>query len=139
MKLEPIYYTFRNFYIPKPKISYTYDNVIEHAYHIVYDIFEISKEQIKSKTRKREVVNARRVVAYLGYKYTNWTLAKIGLELGGRDHSTVIHARESLNDLILYDKVYQKQLEKCERYMCSMFREVIRDEEEFYKFSKSRV
>jgi chromosomal replication initiator protein len=48
------------------------------------------------KTRKQEVVIARQVAMYLAKELTNCSLKTIGLNFGGRDHSTVIHAYQTV-------------------------------------------
>jgi chromosomal replication initiator protein len=59
-----------------------------------------SPEKIKSKTRKREVVLARQLISWHATMYTNLKLKDIGEELGGQDHTTVIHSRDTIDDLL---------------------------------------
>nr|MBC8465806.1 chromosomal replication initiator protein DnaA [bacterium] len=63
---------------------------------IVSNEFEIPSDLLRSKTRKREIVEARQVAMYLCTEFTTLTLKAIGLQFGGRDHATVIHSRESI-------------------------------------------
>jgi chromosomal replication initiation ATPase DnaA len=60
----------------------------------------VSVEDQKSKTRKKEVVNARQLTMYFASLHTLSSLNFIGLFLGNRDHSTVIHGRETIKNLI---------------------------------------
>jgi chromosomal replication initiator protein len=53
--------------------------------------FNVSEAQLTGKGRSKRVAQARMVVMYLARQYTDLTLAQIGAELGGRDHSTVSH------------------------------------------------
>lgn len=55
---------------------------------------------LNMKTRKREVVLARQYCMYLLYLCSDMSLKAIGREFGGRDHSTVIHAKTTIQDLI---------------------------------------
>lgn len=66
-------------------------------------VFDVSSDQIRSKTRKKNIVYARKVAMYLSKKMTRQSLVSIGLHFGGRDHSTVIHAIESIEQLIKTD------------------------------------
>ncbi|MEL6413198.1 MAG: helix-turn-helix domain-containing protein, partial [Bacteroidota bacterium] len=63
------------------------------------------------KSRKREVVLARQTAMYLSKKYTNHSLKSIGDYFGGRDHSTVIHALQTINDLLDTNPPFRRSLE----------------------------
>ena len=60
----------------------------------------VSIEQIKGRSRKVECVTARQIVMYLLRKHHQIGLVTIGLVLGGRDHSTVIHGIECVEDAL---------------------------------------
>jgi len=53
---------------------------------------------VREKTRKQEIVEARQMAMYLSKKYTKSSLKTIGLQFGGRDHSTVIHAISTIEE-----------------------------------------
>jgi chromosomal replication initiator protein len=61
---------------------------------------------MQAKVRKKEFVKARHYAMYAVCKYTNLSLKQIGSMFGNRDHSTVIHARDTIDDLIKFDKSY---------------------------------
>ncbi|MEQ8472685.1 MAG: chromosomal replication initiator protein DnaA [Marinoscillum sp.] len=73
---------------------------IDYIQKTVSDYFKVSQEDLKAKTRKKEIVIARQVAMYFSKDYTNHSLKSIGYHFGGRDHSTVIHAVQSVNDMI---------------------------------------
>jgi len=85
---------------------------IEHIQRLVGDHLNISIEDIKSKTRKRDIVQARQISMYFAKKLTNTSLCNIGKQFGGRDHSTVIHACQTVNDLLDTDKEYSNRLQE---------------------------
>ena len=58
--------------------------------------FNITKKLLLSPNRTKKVAFARQIAMFLGREYTNLSLAQIGQELGGRDHSTVIYACEKI-------------------------------------------
>lgn len=60
--------------------------------------FSMTVEELKSKSRKKEVVTARQVAMYLAKEHTQYSLKAIGYHFGGRDHATVIHAIRSVQD-----------------------------------------
>lgn len=72
----------------------------DYIQDFVSEYFDVSVELLKSKTRRREIVVARQVGMYLTKEFTNLSLKSIGFHYGGRDHTTVIHAINTVNDLI---------------------------------------
>ncbi len=62
--------------------------------------FQLSPLDLKSGRRDRETALARQVAMYLTRQETNCSLAQIGMELGNRDHSTVIHACKKIESYI---------------------------------------
>jgi chromosomal replication initiator protein len=85
---------------------------IEYIQKLVCDYFGISIDQVKSKTRKREIVQARQISMYFAKDLTKSSLKTIGMHFGGRDHSTVIHACQTVNDLIETDKKFKADVEE---------------------------
>ncbi|MBV6644541.1 MAG: chromosomal replication initiator protein DnaA [Cyclobacteriaceae bacterium] len=73
---------------------------IDYIQKTVSDYFSVNQDDLKAKTRKKEIVIARQVAMYFSKDYTNHSLKSIGYHFGGRDHSTVIHAVQSVNDMI---------------------------------------
>ncbi len=88
---------------------------IEYIIRVVCEYFKISIELIGSKTRKREVVQARHVVMHFAKKYTKHSLAQIGEKCGGRDHATVLHALRTVDNIQETDKEFRKHLENIEK------------------------
>jgi len=72
------------------------DLSIEEILSIVCHYFQIPEDQVRAKTRKQEVVQARQVAMYFAKQFTKHSLKTIGLHFGGRDHSTVIHGIQSV-------------------------------------------
>lgn len=62
----------------------------------VGNYFSINPEDFKSKKRTKDLAFARQVAMYLCCELTDLSLPKIGEEFGGRDHTTVIHARDKI-------------------------------------------
>jgi chromosomal replication initiator protein len=88
---------------------------IEAIQRTVCDYFNIPEDLIRAKTRKQEIVNARQVAMYLAKELTNCSLKTIGLHFGGRDHSTVIHAYQSVEDQMRIDQKYQANVQQIRR------------------------
>lgn len=85
---------------------------IEFIQKLVCDYFTIPVELVKSKTRKREIVQARQISMYYAKDLTKSSLKTIGMHFGGRDHSTVIHACQTVNDLMETDKKFKADIEE---------------------------
>ena len=83
---------------------------IPYIQDVVCDYFGIRKEQLLSKTRKREIALPRQLAMYFSKEYTNATFAKIGEEMGGKDHTTVMYACETIKDVSKVDKEIKKYL-----------------------------
>lgn len=73
---------------------------IDYIQKTVSEYFNVRSEDLKAKTRKKEIVIARQLAMYFSKDYTNHSLKSIGNHFGGRDHSTVIHALQSVNDML---------------------------------------
>lgn len=74
--------------------------------------YNIEEADIVSRKRKRAIVQARQVVMYLSKELTEASLAAIGAEMGGRDHSTVIYADRAIRDLLDTDTKFQAELKE---------------------------
>jgi len=85
---------------------------IEYIQKLVCDYFGISIDMVKSKTRKREIVQARQISMYFAKDLTKSSLKTIGMHFGGRDHSTVIHACQTVNDLMETDKKFKLDVDE---------------------------
>ncbi|MFA5417900.1 MAG: chromosomal replication initiator protein DnaA [Bacteroidales bacterium] len=80
---------------------------IDFIQKVVCDYFSIALEAINSKTRKREIVQARQLAMYFSKKHTKNSLATIGLHCGNKDHATVLHACRTVHNLTETDKQFR--------------------------------
>ncbi len=62
--------------------------------------FEVNLELLRRRKRNRYIVEPRQVCMYFLSKYTKISLKEIGEKLGGYDHTTVIHAKNTISNLI---------------------------------------
>jgi chromosomal replication initiator protein len=76
----------------------------------VCDYFGIDTNKVREKTRKQEIVEARQIAMFLSKKLTKVSLKTIGLQFGGRDHSTVIHAITTIEDRVKTSSKHQQIL-----------------------------
>lgn len=90
---------------------------IDYIQKSVCEYFKISLEDLKGKSRKKELVIPRQVGIYLAKNYTTLSLKTIGLYFGGRDHSTVIHSIETCEDMMVTDKKFKTQMLELQKRM----------------------
>ena len=83
---------------------------VEYIQEIVSEYFQLSIEELQSKTRKRHVVQARQLAMFFAKKYTKLSLANIGKSIGKRDHATVLHACKTVDNLNETHKQFRKFL-----------------------------
>jgi chromosomal replication initiator protein len=79
---------------------------VEKIQDVVSNYFNIDLKEIHSKSRKREIVQARQVSMFLSKKYTDYSYAHIGNLVGKRDHATVLHACKTVQDSLDIDKSF---------------------------------
>lgn len=92
---------------------------IEQIQKEVASYFKISEEMLKSKKKTQEIVNARQVAMYLCRSLTSSSLKLIGVNFGNRDHSTVIHACQQVQDNMKSSMDYKLQIDQLINLTCS--------------------
>jgi chromosomal replication initiator protein len=88
---------------------------IDYIQKVVCNYFDVPVDSLQSKTRKREIVQARQVAMYFSKNLTKSSLATIGSQIGGKDHATVLHACKTVNNLVETDKQFKNQIEEIEK------------------------
>ncbi len=78
------------------KEALTSDSIIE----AVCNFYKIQRTDLVSKKKNKEIVEPRQICAYLMTELLSIPLVTIGQSLGGRDHTTVIHARDKIAELM---------------------------------------
>ncbi len=88
---------------------------IDFIQKAVCDYFEVPVEKLKEKTRKRQVVQARQLSMYLSKNFTKHSLKAIGKHFGGRDHSTVIHSCQAIQNLMDTDTKFRESVDDLQK------------------------
>ncbi|MCF7804096.1 MAG: chromosomal replication initiator protein DnaA [Candidatus Marinimicrobia bacterium] len=83
---------------------------IEDIQAITGEVMDVSESDLIGKGRKMEVALARQVAMYLSRELTNSSLKTIGLHFGGRDHSTVVHACNVIEEKLKSDETLHSQV-----------------------------
>ncbi len=85
---------------------------IDDIIRVVCTHYGLEPNTIHTKSRKRDVVQARQVAMYLAKTYTDLSTAKIGNLIGNRDHATVLHACKTIKALKDVDKAFQTEMDE---------------------------
>lgn len=93
------------------------DITIDKVQKVVCDYFNITRDDLLSKTRKRQIVQARQIAMYMSRTLINCSLSTIGAEIGGKDHATVLHACSTVNDLMATDKTFKQYVTDIEKML----------------------
>ena len=88
----------------------TIDDILE----TVCKHYGVNQQQVYSKSRKREFVQARQISMYLAQKYTKMPASRIGQLIGGRDHSTVLYSCSSVEKLLKVDQAFREEMNSIE-------------------------
>jgi chromosomal replication initiation ATPase DnaA len=97
----------------KNVISFTEEDVID----IVAQEFNVTKDSILSKSRKRIYVEPRQVISYILKTKYKITLSTIGEFVGGRDHTSIIHYLDVFPIIYKTDKRYRN---KCKNILINV-------------------
>ena len=87
-------------------------NDVHRIQKIVSEYFQISVEDIRSKKRSSNISFPRQIAMYLCRTLTSESFPKIGIEFGGKDHSTVMHSVEKIEKEIRENKDLANIIEK---------------------------
>jgi len=92
------------------KNSFT-DLSIDQIVKYVCREMKVSERQMLGKGRTMEVALARQLAMFLSKELTSASLANIGIHIGGRDHSTVIHACKNIDKKAIADSEFQRKID----------------------------
>ena len=88
----------------------TIDDILEK----VCRHYNVPQQHVFTKSRKRDYVQVRQVSMYLAQKYTKMPASRIGQLIGNRDHSTVIHSCNTIEQRLKVDKAFSDELSSIE-------------------------
>ena len=96
-------------------LGYSDDTDVSKIQKIVADYFKISIDDLKSKKRNSSIAFPRQIAMYLCRKHTDESFPKIGIEFGGKDHSTVMHSCEKIEQEMKKNKTLADEIDKLEK------------------------
>ncbi|MDX2099959.1 MAG: chromosomal replication initiator protein DnaA [Leptolyngbyaceae cyanobacterium bins.59] len=80
---------------PAEKVEASPESVMK----VVAEAYDVSLEDLKGNSRRREISQARQIAMYLMRQYTDLSLPKIGEVFGGKDHTTVLYSCDKVAQL----------------------------------------
>jgi chromosomal replication initiator protein len=96
-----------------------------HAHHALKQIlavtaryFGITQAALTGPSRRTSLVTARNIVVHLARRFTDLSYAEIGRALGGRDHTTIMHADRRLAEQLASDPHTQRTIDELDRLLC---------------------
>ena len=87
-------------------------NKIDQVIQLVGDHYNITVEDLKSKKRTNKIAIPRMIAMYICRIYLNENLVKIGLEFGGKNHTTVMHAVDKIKKEIVSKEDLNTEIQK---------------------------
>jgi chromosomal replication initiator protein len=84
---------------------------IEQIQRKVGDFFGVKMADLKAKSRTRAVAFPRQIAMYLARQLTHASLAEVGRAFGGKDHTTVLHAVDKIQNLLQEDPKLRKTVD----------------------------
>ncbi len=79
--------------------------------------YKVTQKELNSPSRKSLIVTARQVAMFLTQKHTNLSSTQIGIHIGKRDHSTVLHACNQIDLRVKTEPAFKAEIEAIEQEM----------------------
>ena len=92
---------------------------IDNIQRVVADQYKLKISDLLSKRRSRSVARPRQVAMFLAKELTSHSLPEIGEAFGGRDHTTVMHAVNRIEELSIEDSLLADDIELLKRTLDS--------------------
>ena len=85
--------------------------------------FKLTQREFNSPSRKASIVTARQIAMFLLQKHTDMSTPQIGLHIGRRDHTTVLHAIRQVEKKIKAQPGYKEEIQSIEQEMTKLLLE----------------
>lgn len=111
INLETAVKDIKDLILTDEKVKITNDYII----NVIVEHYGVSLEEINSKNRSQKIASVRQMCMYLCRKLTNTSYDEIGIALGGRDRTTVMHGYNKIEDDLKNDVSLQNEIEILKR------------------------
>ena len=78
---------------------------------VIADIYQISVSDLKGKKREKKFVVPRQIAIYISRELTEISYSELGNEFGGKDHSTIMHAYNTISEKIKFDPSLESKIQ----------------------------
>lgn len=85
---------------------------IDHIIRTVSEAYKVSANDLKGKKRTRSIVVPRQMAMYIAREITEYSTTELGLEFGGRDHTTVMHSCQKIDEQLKLDPTLDSKIQK---------------------------
>jgi chromosomal replication initiator protein len=82
---------------------------------MVSEYFGVTVQELKSKRKTKTIAFPRQVAMYIARDITEYSTTEVGLEFGGRDHTTVMHACDRVKERMKTDPYLVSQLDNLKK------------------------
>ena len=88
---------------------------IENILRVVADQYKLSYSDLKGKKRTKNIAFPRQIAMYIAREITEYSTTELGLEFGGRDHTTVMHACQKIEECLKLDPNLESSIQSLVR------------------------
>lgn len=88
---------------------------IDKIQKLVSDYFNVTLSDMKGKKRTKQITFPRQIAMYIIREMTDYSTTEIGLEFGGRDHTTVMHSCQRIEDRMKTDSTIEPTIQELMR------------------------
>jgi chromosomal replication initiator protein len=88
---------------------------IEIIQKVVADFYSVYANDLKGKKRNQKIVNPRQVAMFICREITDFSTTEIGEAFGGRDHTTVMHSIDKIQEKLITDPSLDSTIESLKR------------------------
>jgi len=85
---------------------------IDHIIRSVSEAYKVTANDLKGKKRTRSIVVPRQIAMYIAREITEYSTTELGLEFGGRDHTTVMHSCQKIDEQLKLDPTLDSKIQK---------------------------
>jgi len=85
----------------------TIDNILR----VVADEYKLSYSDLKGKKRTKNIAFPRQIAMYIAREITEYSTTELGFEFGGRDHTTVMHACQKIEEMLKLDPNLESRIQ----------------------------
>jgi len=85
---------------------------IDHIIRTVSEAYKVTANDLKGKKRTRSIVVPRQIAMFIAREITEYSTTELGLEFGGRDHTTVMHSCQKIDEQLKLDPTLDSKIQK---------------------------